>query len=58
MYTARTGYTEPITKAFQAVEKGDHATALQIIKDMGLPKPEAELDVIVRFVTFMNSSKQ
>ena len=57
MYVARTENTEPITKAFKAVEKGDNDKALQIIKNMGLPEPEAELDVIISFVNFMNNSK-
>ena len=58
MYRTRPENTEPITKAFKAVEKGDNDKALQIIKDMGLPKPDAELDVIVRFVNFLNNNKE
>jgi len=57
MYVRRPENTEPITKAFKAVEKGDDAKALQIIRDMGLPEPEAELEVIVKFVVFMKNSK-
>jgi hypothetical protein len=57
MYVHRPQYTEPITKAFQAVDKGDTEKALQIIEKMGLPEPEAELDVIIKFVDFMKNSK-
>jgi len=56
MYVRKPENTEPITKAFKAVEKGDDAKALQIIRDMGLPEPEAELEVIVSFVNFINNS--
>ena len=56
MYVRRSENTEPITKAFNAVEKGDNAKALQIIRDMGLPEPEAELEVIVSFINFINNS--
>ena len=57
MYTRRPELTETITKAFQAVEKGNTEKAFQIIKDMGLKEPEAELDVIVKFVDFMKNSR-
>jgi hypothetical protein len=56
MYVKRPENTGPITKAFKAVEKGDNAKAIQIIRDMGLPEPEAELEVIVSFVNFINNS--
>lgn len=55
MYIAHPERTELITKAFQAVEKGNKEKALQIIKDMGLPEPEAELDVIIKFVDLMSN---
>ena len=57
MYIKHPELTEPITKAFQAVEKGKNEKALEIIKATGLPEPEAELQAIIDFVDFMKNSK-
>jgi hypothetical protein len=57
MYVNRPHLTEPITKAFQAVDKGQTEKALDIIKQTGLPEPEAELQVIIDFVDFLKNSK-
>jgi hypothetical protein len=57
MYVHRPHLAEPITKAFQAVDKGQTEKALAIIKQTGLPEPEAELQVIIAFVEFMKNSK-
>ena len=57
MYIKHPEFTEPITKAFQAVEKGKNEKALEIIKATGLPEPEAELQVIIDFVNFMKTSR-
>ena len=53
----KTKYTEPMTKAFQAVGKGQNDKALQIIKDAGIPEAEIELELIIRFVKRMENSK-
>jgi hypothetical protein len=57
MYVHRPHITEPITKAFQAVDKEQTEKALEIIKQTGLPEPEAELQVIIDFVYFMKNSR-
>ena len=56
MYIKHPQLTEPITKAFQAVEKGKNEKALEIIKATGLPEPEAELQIIIDFVDFMKNN--
>jgi hypothetical protein len=58
LYPVRPQNTEPITRAFKAVEKGDNKKALEIIQGMGLKEPEAELQAIVDFVVFMKGSIQ
>lgn len=57
MYIKHPELTEPITKAFQAVEKGKNEKALEIIKQTGLPEPEAELQAIIEFVDYMKNSR-
>jgi hypothetical protein len=55
MFEPKPKHTEVMTKVFQAVARGNNDQALQMIKDAGIPEAEIELELVVKFVNFMNS---